>query len=223
MSAVAPARDVAGESTETQATSVHLVDRVRAAGLQLPLLVGGAVLLISSIFFIYWHITLNAPQYPQGLGIDVYVNRMEDERNVREVDGLNHYIGMIKLTDAAKLERAVSSYAMVIVAVMAVGSIFLRGWWRTIVRIPLVAFPLVFAVDLFAWLYYAGNNLDDSAALSSSISEFTPRIVGEGTIGQFSTHANFEVGFWMSVVASILVLGAIVIDRRRENRETVEA
>ncbi len=188
--------------------------------MQLPFLLASAVLLIGSIFLPYWNIILRAPQYPKGLTIDVYVNKLEDMRSVREVDGLNHYIGMIKLTDAATIERAISVYSIPLVAVLAVASVFLNGRWRTLARIPVVIYPVVFVIDLFAWLYYAGHNLDQTAALSSSISEFTPRIVGTGVIGQFKTKAQFEAGFWLAVVAAILALIAIVLDRRLRRAKT---
>ena len=173
------------------------------------------VALIGSIFVPYWNIVLRAPQYPKGLSVDVYVYKLEDMRSVREVDGLNHYIGMIKLTDAATIERAISVYAIPLIALLAVASIFLPGRWRTLARIPVVIYPIVFAIDLFAWLYYAGHNLDPTAALSSSIDEFTPRIFGTGEIGQFRTEAQFEAGFWMALAAMVLVIVAIALDWRR--------
>jgi hypothetical protein len=191
------------------------LERARAHLLELLLLLPAAGLLIASIFRPYWNIVLRAPQYPRGLSVHVYVNKMEDIRSVREVDGLNHYIGMIKLTDAATIERMMSVYAIGLVAIFAVGSVFLSGWWRTLARIPIVLYPAVFVIDLFAWLYYAGHNLDQKAALSSSISAFTPHIYGEGKIGQFSTEAKFEAGFWMAVAAAVLAAIAIAFDWRR--------
>ncbi|NJN82438.1 MAG: hypothetical protein HC802_09295 [Caldilineaceae bacterium] len=40
------------------------------------LFVVAAVLLIVSIFLPYWQLTLNAPQYPKGLTIEAYLNRL---------------------------------------------------------------------------------------------------------------------------------------------------
>ena len=154
----------------------HAIARGRAAWIQIPMLLIAAGLLLGSIFFSYWNIVLRAPQYPKGLSVDVYVNKLEDMRSVREVDGLNHYIGMIKLTDAAAIERTISVYGIVAIAILAVVSTFLAGWWKTLARLPIVLYPAVFMIDLFAWLYYAGHPLDPKAALSSSSSEFTPHI-----------------------------------------------
>ena len=100
-------------------------------------------------------------------------------------------------------------YAIVLIAVLAVVSVGLPGWWRLLARVPMVVFPIVFIIDLFAWLYYAGHTLDSRAALSSSIDEFTPHIFGTGVIGQFKTEAAFQAGFWLAVAAAVLAIAAI--------------
>ena len=81
---------------------------------------------------------------------------------------------------------------------------------------PIVLFPFVFAADLFIWLYRAGHDLDPTAALSSSIQEFTPAIIGEGVVGQFSTTAFFGLGFFIALAASILALAGIIARLRQK-------
>ena len=44
-----------------------------------------ALCLIISIFLPYWILTLEAPQYPKGLHVQTYVNRLEGD--VQEIDG----------------------------------------------------------------------------------------------------------------------------------------
>jgi hypothetical protein len=191
--------------------------KLRVRHLELPLLSLAAALLIASILLPYWHITLHAPQYPRGLAVDVYVYKMTPAKNVREVDGLNHYIGMIKLTDAATIERQISRVAIPLVALLAVASFWLRGRWRLLARLPLAIYPVVFVADLFAWLYYAGHSLNPHAALSSSIQEFTPRLLGTGTIGQFRTEAGFDNGLYLAAVAALLVVAATLINRGKRD------
>lgn len=181
------------------------------------LMVGAAVLLIASIFYPYWSITLHAPQYPKGLYIDVYVNKMEPYRNVFEVDGLNHYIGMIKLTDAASMERRIAVFALPVLALLALGAGLVRRRWSWLLRLPMILYPLIFVGDLFAWLYYAGHSLDKTAPMSSSISEFTPAILGTGTIGQFTTEADFQIGFQLAVAAALLALAVTIWEGRSQN------
>ena len=56
----------------------------------------GSLLLLGLFIFPMWNIRLGAPQYPEPLGIDIYVNGLkgESEFDIQNIDGLNHYIGM---------------------------------------------------------------------------------------------------------------------------------
>jgi hypothetical protein len=170
---------------------------------EVVLLVAAGALLLASLLVPYWGITLHAPQYPKGLRIEAFAYKFTGD--VFEVDGLNHYIGMMKLENAAVLERQLAPIAIPVIALLAVVSFWLRGVWRVLARLPIIIYPLVFVIDLFGWLYYAGNSLDPRAPLSSSIKPFTPHIVGVGTIGQFSTEAMFMSGFVLAAVAAFIV------------------
>ena len=195
-------------ATRATAAARHQVDEL------VLLFVAGALLLIS-IALPYWQITLHAPQYPKGLIVQAYVNKLAG--NVSEVDGLNHYIGMMKLENAAIFERQIALVAIPLVALLAVGSCWLSGVWRVLARVPIIIYPAVFVADLYGWLYYAGHSLDPHAALSSSIKQFTPHIIGIGTIGQFSTDANFLPGFIMAVAAAVITLVVTILRRPEAN------
>ena len=56
----------------------------------------------------YWSLVLHAPQYPGGLVVNAYINHLEGD--VQEIDGLNHYIGMRPLGEAAQFERTEALY-----------------------------------------------------------------------------------------------------------------
>lgn len=182
---------------------------------ELVLLLAAGALLLVSVVLPYWQITLHAPQYPKGLIVQAYVNRLTG--SVSEVDGLNHYIGMMKLESAAVLERQVALVVIPLIALLAIGSFWMSGVWRSLARLPIIVFPLIFVADLYGWLYYAGHSLDPHAALSSSIKPFTPHIIGVGTIGQFSTDANFLPGFIMAVAAAVITLVVAILRRSEAN------
>jgi copper chaperone NosL len=175
------------------------------------------LLLVLSLLVPFWTITLHAPQYPGGLVVDAYAWKLAGD--VSEVDGLNHYIGMMALGDAGALERTLAPFAIPVIAVLAVASHWLRGRKRWLAVAPAIAFPIVFVADLFAWLYHAGHSLDPTAALSSSIKPFTPRLLGEGHIGQFSTVANFSYGFYLVLVAVLVIVAATLLGRSADARE----
>lgn len=208
MATTAAASNAAPIAFPGQAAAPRMTTATMARLAELVVLLAAGALLLASIAFPYWGITLHAPQYPKGLRIEAYVYQLTGD--VFEVDGLNHYIGMMKLNDAAVLERQAALIAIPIIAVLAMASFRLRGVAKALARLPIVIYPLVFAVDLFGWLYYAGNSLDPHAPLSSSIEPFTPRMLGVGTIGQFSTEAAFMIGYTLAVAAAVLVLALSV-------------
>lgn len=177
------------------------------------LLALAAVLLSLAQALPFWSLTLHAPQYPGGLEATIYTQQLAGD--VAEIDGLNHYIGMMKLADAARLERRLAPLAVPVLALLALLAAFTGGRWGALLALPLVLFPAVFALDLYYWLYRAGHELAGNAALRSSIQPFTPTILGRGIVGQFSTTASFELGFYLSVVASIAAIVGVVDRFRR--------
>lgn len=170
------------------------------------------VMLLVSIFLPYWHMTLEAPQYPDGLRIAAYVNQLTGD--VREIDGLNHYIGMRSLNDAAHLERTASVWAIIAMVLLVEGAAFVRSKWAVVLAFPAILFPLGFVADLYYWLHTFGQNLDPKAPLSSAIKPFTPPIFGEGVVGQFRTVASAGWGLILASASSLLTLVGFHFHRR---------
>jgi len=176
------------------------------------LLLAAAGLLLASWRLPWWSLTMYAPQYPQGLTITTTLSDMSGD--VDELNGLNHYIGMMRLEDAAPFERSIVDYAVPAVAGLAVVAIMASGVLAWVLAVPLVSFPFVFIADLYGWLYYAGHSLDPKAALSSSIGPFTPTVIGEGVIAQFRTVGSMKMGFYVALVAACLAVAALLVSRR---------
>lgn len=170
------------------------------------------VLLLVSIFFPYWHMELDAPQYPNGLFLTAYVNHLAGD--VREIDGLNHYIGMRPLGEAAAFERAASVWMIIAMFLLVEGAAVIHSRWAVLLALPAVTFPVGFIVDLHYWMRTFGLNLDPEAPLSSSVKPFVPTVIGEGGIGQFKTFAEFGAGYWLAVVGSVLIVIGFVFHRR---------
>ena len=176
------------------------------------LLGAAAVLLLASMFLPYWQMTLKAPQYPGGLSVQVYVNRMTGD--VSEIDGLNHYIGMRPLGEAAQLERAVSMVAVGALVLLVLAAIFVHSPWALLLALPAILWPFIFIGDMYYWMRHFGLNLDPTAPLSSSIDPFVPPILGSGMVGQFETVATFEIGLWLAFIAVGLILFGLFYQRK---------
>jgi hypothetical protein len=175
-------------------------------------LMAARVLLLVSIFLPYWHMELVAPQYPDGLFLTAYVNHLDGD--VKEIDGLNHYIGMRPLDQAAMLERSLAIWAVIAMCLLVEGAGFVHSRWAVLLAVPAITFPIAFLVDLHFWMATFGQNLDPSAPLSSSVKPFTPTILGEGGIGQFRTYATAGLGLWLGAAASGLTVMGFFFHRR---------
>jgi hypothetical protein len=171
-----------------------------------------ALLLLVSIFLPYWTLTLNAPQYPAGLSVDAFLNRVEGD--VSEIDGLNHYIGMRPLAEAAQFERSISIIGVAVLVLLVLAAVFVHNRWAALLALPALLFPLIFLADLQFWLANFGQNLDPTAPLSSSVKPFTPPVLFTGRIAQFSTTAVPGPGLWLAIIASILILAGLYFHRR---------
>jgi len=171
-----------------------------------------AVLLLISISQPYWLMTLRAPQYPKGLHVSGYVNRMEGD--VQEIDGLNHYIGMRKLDEAARIERATSVATLWTFAGLLILGTIIHNRKSAYLVLPAIFFPAVFLLDLHLWLAHFGQHLDPHAPLSSAIKPFVPPVLGVGKIGQFRTIAAAGTGLIQATVASGLIIIGLWFHRR---------
>src|SRR5690606_27420330 len=125
-----------------------------------------------SLFLPYWHMELQAPQYPAGLHMTAYLNSLTGD--VAEIDGLNHYIGMRSLFEAAQLERQIGVFAMIALIVMLEFAASIHTRWAVLLVAPAILFPVVFLVDLQLWMRHFGLNLDPNAPLSSAVKPFVP-------------------------------------------------
>jgi len=170
------------------------------------------VLLLVSIFLPYWHMELEAPQYPNGLFLTAHVNHLSGD--VREIDGLNHYIGMRPLGEAAAFERAASVWLIIAMFLMVEGAAFVHSKWALLLAAPVITFPAGFLADLYVWMRSFGLNLNPEAPLSAAIKPFVPTVVGEGGIGQFKTYADLGTGYWLAVACAVLTIIGFYFHRR---------
>lgn len=172
--------------------------RIRAAAAAaIPVI--AAALLIVSLAFPYWHMTLYAPQYPEALRARVYLTHAAGD--IREISLLNHYVGLGGLEWLAQTERRFAIPIVLATAGALIGSMFIRRL-RLVLRLPALLFPIGVAADLAYWLWRFGHTIDPSAPIR--IVPFMPALLGRGTVVQFTTMSYFGIGFVLAVGAAVL-------------------
>jgi nitrous oxidase accessory protein len=142
----------------------------------------GAVLLFIAGFLPVWSTRLIAPQYPKGLPLSFYGDHVEGP--VREVNGLNHYIGMQSIDIAQVPEMVLWPLAIIGSGVLLVLAVLWRGWISRLAIIGLWLVPVIVLLDIQRWLITYGTELDPRAALR--LEGFMPLAVGSTQVWNFT-------------------------------------
>lgn len=158
-----------------------------------------------------WNFKFKAPQYPMGLELDIFMTGAKGD--VAEIDIINHYIGMQKLEDAAKNEKAMAPFVLMALSALSLAlGLFPRKKILHIFSLAMLGFPLAFVTIFQLWLYKFGHDLNPAAPVR--LTPFTPVILGEGIIGQFTTYAVPGNGFYLSCFAAVCVIVTVFISRK---------
>jgi hypothetical protein len=171
-----------------------------------------ALLLIVSLLLPYWVLKLIAPQFPKGLTVTAYVNRLTGD--VGELEGLNHYIGLGSFQDAATFERSIAIAAIIMLAGLLIAALLIHSRWILLLVTPALLFPIIFLIDLQYWLWDFGHHLDPAAPFAKAVGEFTPPIFGRAEIAQFDTLALPGFGLILAFIASGLVAAGLYFHRK---------
>jgi copper chaperone NosL len=171
-----------------------------------------AVLIALSLFFPYWRMLFVAPQYPEGLNIIVYPNKLEGEIDI--VNGLNHYIGMANFSEGNFPELKYLSYIIIGLAALTLITAILRKKSVLYGLIGLFTIGgLIGVYDLYSALKEYGTNLSPTAPIK--MDPFIPPIIGHNTIANFETTSMLGTGTYFVIAAFILLLIPLWKDRKK--------
>ena len=152
-------------------------------------LMATASLLLGLVFvFPLWRIELQAPQYPEGLGLLIGVSDITGIKphDLQNINGLNHYIGMKAIhPDSIKELQFMPVFVGVMIGfgllVAATGNRKLLYLW---VAVMLVG-SLAGLVDFWLWEYDYGHNLDPRAAIKVPGMNYQPPLIGSKQLLNF--------------------------------------
>lgn len=164
-----------------------------------------AILLISLYFVPIWKIDLSAPQYPEGLGMTIYIDRFAGD--VRQISNLNHYIGMRAISDDMFPEFAYIIYLLGgLIAVGIVTFILKRKWLLYLYVVLLLLGGVAGLADMYKWGYDYGHNLDPHSAIKIPGMTYQPPLIGYKQLLNFGAWSTPDIGGWIALVAFLLAL-----------------
>jgi copper chaperone NosL len=187
-------------------------------------LIGLAAVAVLGVFaFPLWRVTLEAPQYPEGIGMLIHVNGVSGvkEHDLENINGLNHYIGMHRIEPEAIPELQFMPWIAIAIAVTGLlvawlGSRPLCLGWAVAVLSTLAAG----VYDFWKWEYDYGHNLNPDAAIRIPGLTYQPPLFGSKQILNFVANSYPDVGGWLLIFAGV-VIGGVFVWLLKPRRETV--
>ncbi|HMR45923.1 MAG TPA: hypothetical protein PKC85_03935 [Bacteroidia bacterium] len=165
-------------------------------------------LLIAISFFVpIWRIDLFAPQYPEGLVMKIWLDKLTGD--VEVINGLNHYIGMKKISVEMFPEFSFLKY--IVAAFIVYGLVIAITGSRKILFSYLVVSVIcgILALyDFYQWGYDYGHNLDPNAPIKIPGLVYQPPILGHKQLLNFDAHSMPDVGGYI-VIGSALICAII--------------
>lgn len=175
------------------------------------ILIVSAIMLGISIFVPIWRIELEAPQYPEGLALLIYSNKLGGDVDI--INGLNHYIGMQTLHAENFIEFTILPY---IISGFAILMLFSAIVGRKIILyttfISFALFGILAMFDFYRWNYNYGHNLDPHAAIIVPGMAYQPPLIGYKQLLNFGAYSIPDTGGWLFIATAFMLIVAVFLE-----------
>lgn len=178
-----------------------------------------ALLLVPMFFTPIWRVYLEAPQYPEGIGMQIWINTVTGmkENDLANINNLNHYIGMKRIEPDTIPELRIMPY--IVGALVAFGAGAAAVGRRRVAQAWVAAFlimSLAGLADFWRWEYDYGHDLDmENAIIKVPGMTYQPPLIGSKQLLNFTATSIPGPGGIAAMIALGLGVLALVIDRRR--------
>jgi copper chaperone NosL len=198
----------------------RLLDRPVSARARLLLLAAIVVLLAGAVLPL-WRISLVAPQYAEGLTLDMYAWQIvagNSGQDLAEINTLNHYIGMKPIVQADFLEMKVLPFAIGAFSLLTLRAVVV-GRIISLVDLAVLFFYFGgFSLGSFVYrLYSYGHHLDLHAPMK--VKPFMPVVIGSQPIANFVQTSLPLAGTFCMATFLLLLLAALWSSVREARRE----
>jgi copper chaperone NosL len=179
-----------------------------------------SLLLVGMYFLPMWSISLDAPQYPEGLGMKIYINTVvgREENDLTNINGLNHYIGMKRIEpDSIPELRYMPLIIGVMIALGLLAAAFGRRWMALVWSVLFMVLGIVGITDFYMWEYDYGHNLDQHAAIVIPGMSYQPPLIGSKQLLNFTAHSYPDIAGYIAGIAILMGLVAWWLSRDAEH------
>ena len=184
------------------------------------LILVATVALLPAFFFPLWNMSFYSNQYTDGLFLHIYSYQLEGGKtpnrdDLREINSLNHYIGMRPLLESDFSEFTWLPLVIGLLMILALRALVIGKMSNLVdVFVLFVYFSLFSMWSFYHKLYMYGHNLDPTAAIK--VPPFTPPIFGTKPVGNFMVNSFPGLGSYAFFAFAILLALAILLSARRK-------
>ncbi|MCK5067653.1 MAG: hypothetical protein KAR16_09445 [Bacteroidales bacterium] len=160
-------------------------------------MLAAAVSLLLMFVFPLWKITLEAPQYPEGLGMFIWINKItgSEPSTLQNINIMNHYIGMKAIEPDSIPELSFMPYVALALAGLALILVVLKKWRLNLAWTIFLLIAGALAIyDFYLWEYDYGHNLDSTAAIKIEGMAYQPPLFGTKKILNFTAMSYPRLG-----------------------------
>jgi copper chaperone NosL len=171
------------------------------------------------IYFVpIWHINLFAPQYPEGMYMQIWLHKMTGD--VRNINILNHYIGMHPIVPNQIPELRYLPWGVAFLILGAFVSALIKNIWMIrIYASILLASALGSFYDFWLWGYRYGHDLDPHASIKMPGMTYQPPLIGPKTLLNITAWSIPGIGGWLFGIAIVLILGAFYFREKSKKKK----
>ncbi|MCB0793838.1 MAG: hypothetical protein KDB88_03800 [Flavobacteriales bacterium] len=177
-----------------------------------------ALALLVLLFVPIWRIDLTAPQYPEGMTMQIHADHFSGD--VEKINGLNHYIGMAHIENDMFPEF---TYLPKVIVALSVLGLVASLWGKRILLvlglITLTLFGLWALYDMYTWGYHYGHDLDPHAAIKIEGMAYQPPLIGHKQLLNFNAWSAPDIGGWVLFGVMGLLAGVYFLEWRELRRK----
>lgn len=185
------------------------------------LLIAAFLCLIPTYLSPLYNMTMFAPQYQEGLRLDIYSYKLvggNDGQDVKEINVLNHYIGMRDLVTEDFTEFKWLPFAIGVFGLLFLRAAVLGKTAHLVDVFVLYVYFGAFSLWSFGYkMYQYGHNLDPKAAVK--IAPFMPPMFGYKQLANFEVYSFPQAGSYALAAAAVVLMLALGITWRQWRRE----
>lgn len=182
------------------------------------------LVLLPTFFFPLWNMSFYSNQYTDGLVLHIYSYQLEGGKtpnrdDLREINSLNHYIGMRPLLESDFSEFTWVPLVIGLLMILALRAMVLGKMSNLVdVFVLFTYFGLFSLWSFYHRLYMYGHNLDPTASIK--VQPFTPPVFGSKQIANFMVNSFPGFASYALFAFAVLLLVSILLSARRRKGTT---